>query len=70
MQVAGNQAAKQSRNERNLKKLEKSTWQMKSDMLRCKSCVMNGQPGAQRQLKKVWKNLKKFLTNEISCANI
>ena len=34
---------------------------MENDTLTYKSCLMNGDPGGQRQLKKVFKNLKKVL---------
>ena len=34
---------------------------MMDDLLIYKSCLMNGDPGGQRQLEKVFKNLKKVL---------
>ena len=64
---------------RNLKKIEKSSWQILEDVLTYNSCLMNGaEPGGQRSqlkirlehFKKVLRNLKKYLTNEISCDNI
>ena len=71
MQAVRESGAKQDHGKTNLKKLEKSSWQMRLTVINLKSCVMNGESlehnTTSKKFEKTW---KKFLTNLKRCGNI
>ena len=59
METVADAVAKNRKSKRNLLKTEKSAWQILDDLLIYKSCLMNGDPGGQPQLKKFFKKFEK-----------
>ena len=71
MQAVRESGAKETESKRNLKRNEKSSWQMENDVVRYKSCVMKSESLERNsQLKNFEKTWKKFLTKFESCDKI